>query len=115
MTYKGSCHCGRTTYDVEGEIDQVIECNCSICTKKGYLLWFVPETSLHMHSPIGNLSTYTFNKHRIRHAFCPTCGAAPFGSATDRKGHPMAAINVRCLEGVDPKSLKIVPVDGRSR
>ena len=45
---------------------------------------------------------------------CPTCGAAPFGMATDRKGSPIAAINVRCLEGVDLSSLKRVPYDGRS-
>jgi len=114
MAYNGSCHCGKTTYDVEGEIDQVIECNCSICSKKGYLLWFVPRASLAMHSPIENLSTYTFNKHHIQHAFCPDCGAAPFGIGMDRKGNPIAAINVRCLEGVDLAALKRVPYDGRS-
>lgn len=37
MNYKGGCHCGRIAFDVEGEIDQVMECNCSICTKRGYL------------------------------------------------------------------------------
>jgi hypothetical protein len=114
MGYQGSCHCGKTTYDVDGEIDQVIECNCSICSKKGYLLWFVPEASLHMHSPRDALSTYTFNKHRIRHQFCPSCGAAPFGMGTDQKGNAIAAINVRCLEGVDLAGLKRVPYDGRS-
>jgi hypothetical protein len=114
MAYKGSCHCGKTTYDVDGEIDQVIECNCSICSKKGYLLWFVPRTSLRMHSPAADLSTYMFNKHRIQHAFCPACGAAPFGMGTDRKGDPFAAINVRCLEGVELSGLKRVPYDGRS-
>ena len=114
MAYQGSCHCGKTTYDVDGEIGQVIECNCSICTKKGYLLWFVPRTSVAMHSPVENLSTYRFNKHQIEHRFCPDCGAAPFGVGNDRQGNPMTAINVRCLEGVDLASLKRVPYDGRS-
>ena len=114
MAYQGSCHCGKTTYDVEGEIDQVIESNCSICTKKGYLLWFVPQTSLTMRSSAEDLSTYVFNKHHIRHSFCPTCGAATFGVGTDRKGRAIAAINVRCLQGVDLAGLKRVPYDGRS-
>ncbi|HET7923998.1 MAG TPA: GFA family protein [Rhodanobacteraceae bacterium] len=114
MAYKGSCHCGKTTYDVDGEIEQVIECNCSVCSKKGYLLWFVPRVSLRLHSPIEDLATYTFNKHHIKHEFCPTCGAAPFGIGTDRQGNPMAAINVRCLEGLDLSGLKRVPYDGRS-
>lgn len=114
MAYKGSCHCGNTTYDVDGEIEQVIECNCSICTKKGYLLWFVPRASLHVHSQVEDLSTYTFNKHHIQHRFCAACGAAPFGMGADHQGNPVAAINVRCLEGVDLAALKRVPYDGRS-
>jgi hypothetical protein len=114
MAYKGSCHCGKTTYGVDGDIEQVIECNCSICSTKGYHFWFVPRANLHLHSPLEDLSTYTFNKHHIKHEFCPTCGVAPFGMATDRQGNPMAAINVRCLEGVDLAALKRVPYDGRS-
>ena len=38
-TYKGSCHCGLVQFEVRKEtpIDTLIECNCSICTKKGIL------------------------------------------------------------------------------
>ena len=113
MAYKGGCHCGNIAFEVDGEIDQVIECNCSICSKRGSLLWFVPSSSVHFASE-PKLSTYTFNKHRIRHRFCPTCGVAPFGFGTDSKGNETAAMNVRCFEGVDPSTLKIVPFDGRS-
>jgi hypothetical protein len=114
MAYKGSCHCGKVAYDVDGEIDQVTQCNCSICTKRGYLFWFVPRANLHLQSAESDLSTYTFNRHNIQHKFCPTCGVAPFGLGTDGKGNAMAALNVRCLEGVDPAALKIVAFDGRS-
>jgi hypothetical protein len=55
-----------------------------------------------------------FNKHRIRHYFCPICGAAPFGLGSDGKGNEMAAVNVRCLDQVDVSALKVVPFDGRS-
>ena len=58
--------------------------------------------------------SYTFKTGRVRHHFCPTCGCAPFGVGTDRKGEASAAINVRCLEGVDFSALKVVPFDGRS-
>jgi len=61
-----------------------------------------------------DLATYTFNKHVIKHHFCPRCGGAPFGFGTDPSGTATAAINVRCLEGVEPASLKVVQVDGRS-
>lgn len=114
MSYTGGCHCGRISFDVDGEIDQVIECNCSICSKRGYLLWFVPRSSLHLGMPEADASVYTFNQHRIRHHFCPTCGVAPFGLGADGKGNEMAAMNVRCLRDVDPATLKTVPFDGRS-
>ena len=65
MPHSGSCHCGKISYEVEGEIDQVIECNCSHCSRKGYLLWFVPRDSLRFRSGAEELATYTFNKrHR---------------------------------------------------
>jgi hypothetical protein len=114
MKYNGSCHCGRTAFEVEGDLQQAMECNCSHCSRKGYLLWFVPREKLRLATPESNLSTYTFNKHVIQHRFCPTCGAAPFGLGTGPSG-PTAAINVRCLEGVELATLKRVPFDGRSR
>ena len=114
MVHQGGCHCGKVSYTVDGDIDQVIQCNCSICAKRGYLLWFVSRSSLHPNIDPEDLSTYTFNKHRIRHYFCPTCGVAPFGIGLDGSGREMVAVNVRCLENVDPATLKTVPFDGRS-
>ncbi len=114
MRYKGSCHCRQISYSVEGDLEQVMECNCSHCSRKGYLLWFVARSRLDLAGPESALATYTFNKHAIRHHFCPKCGCAPFGFGTDRSGAATAAINVRCLEGVDLPALRKVPVDGRS-
>jgi hypothetical protein len=114
MAYTGGCHCGKIAFEVDGEIDQVLACNCSICSKRGSLLWFVPRASLHLETPEAALSTYTFNRHSIKHHFCAVCGVAPFASIIDSKGNAMAAMNARCLEGVDPASLKTVQYDGRS-
>ena len=57
MTYKGGCHCGRIGFEVEGDIEQVVECNCSICSKRGYLLWFVPQEQLRLATPQADLAT----------------------------------------------------------
>src|SRR5262249_37028875 len=114
MGYKGGCHCGQISFEVEGNLEQAIECNCSHCSRKGYLLWFVPRAQLKLRTPAAGLGTYPFNKHVIKHHFCPNCGCAPFGFGKDRSGAATAAINVRCLEGLDLASLKKVPVDGRS-
>ncbi len=91
-----------------------MECNCSHCSRKGYLLWFVPRSQFKQLTSEAGLATYTFNKHVITHHFCPQCGCAPFATGKDRSGAATAAINVRCLEGVELSSLKKVPVDGRS-
>ena len=114
MAYRGSCHCGRIAFEVEGEPGQVVECNCSHCSRKGYLLWFVPRERLRLLTPQSELATYTFNRHVIHHHFCPRCGCAPFGLGLDPAGQATAAINVRCLENVDLGALARVPFDGRS-
>lgn len=115
MTHRGSCHCGQVRFEVQGEFDSVIECNCTHCSRKGYLLWFVPRESVRFKSGESELATYTFNTHRIRHHFCPVCGVAPFGFGEHPPGTPVAAVNVRCLENVDLGALEVMHVDGRSR
>lgn len=114
MIYKGGCHCGRIAFEVEGEPSQVMDCNCSLCSRKGSLLWFVPRDKLRLLTPEENVSTYTFNKHTIKHRFCSICGIHPFGEGADPSGNRMAAVNVRCLEGVDFGSLPVKHFDGRS-
>jgi hypothetical protein len=115
MNYKGSCHCGKVAFEVEGEIAGVMSCNCSICQRKGSLMWFVPREKLRLLTPDENASTYTFNKHVIKHRFCPTCGMHPYGEGTDPKGNRIAAINVRCLEGIELSSVPVTHFDGRSK
>lgn len=113
MIYRGSCHCGRVAFEVEGELEQVMDCNCSICSRKGALLWFVPQEQFRVTGE-ENLRTYTFGSGQIRHRFCATCGIHPFGEGTDPSGKRIAAINARCLEGVDLASLRVEHFDGRA-
>jgi hypothetical protein len=113
--YTGSCHCGRVAFEVHGTFSDAKECNCSHCSRKGYLLWFVPREALRLKSGEGEYATYRFNKHVINHHFCPSCGCAPFATGKAPSGVATAAINVRCLEGVDLAAVKRIPMDGRSR
>lgn len=113
MKYQGSCHCGQIAFSVEGDIPEVMSCNCSICQRKGTLMWFVPRSAMRLLTPREKMSTYTFNKHVIKHHFCPTCGIHPFGEGASPTGQEMAAINVRCLEDVDLSALTIKHYNGR--
>jgi len=114
MIYKGSCHCGKVAFEAEGEIKGAMACNCSICQRKGTLLWFVPRDRLKLLTSEAALATYTFNKHAIKHHFCPVCGIHPYGEATDPKGNAMAAINIRCLENIDLAAIPVQHFDGRA-
>ena len=109
----GGCHCGRVRFEVIAPSRlSVAECNCSMCSRKGSLLGFVPRENLKLLTPESEMSTYLFNKHIIRHHFCKTCGIHPLAEAKDRAGKPSAAINLRCLENFDLGALKIKKFNG---
>jgi hypothetical protein len=93
----------------------VIECNCSICSRRGHLLTFVSPDKFELLSGADATTDYQFNKHVIHHLFCSTCGVGSYAWGTRADGTKHHALNVRCLEGVDLKSLTITPVDGKSR
>lgn len=115
MKYTGSCHCGKVKFEVEGQVDSGLACNCSMCRRKGSLLWFAPMEKFKRLTPESNEKVYLFNKHVIKHHFCPECGIHPFAEAKDPKGNPTAAINLRCLEDFDLDSVPVKHYDGASK
>ena len=115
QTYTGGCHCGRVRFRVTADLDRVSECNCSMCSKKGHLLTFVSTDHFKLLSGEQALTDYLFNKKRIHHLFCSTCGIESFARAVAPGGAEMIALNVRCLDGIDLDLLTVKKVDGRSR
>lgn len=112
MIYKGSCHCGAVIFEVEAlEHLEVEDCNCSICTKTGFLHLIVPLSKFELISGGDKLETYTFNTGVAKHTFCKACGVKPF--YTPRSNPSGIDINVRCLNP-HPKSMNIVKFDGKN-
>lgn len=81
----------------------------------GFVLAFTPRENFRLKSGEGDLTEYLFNKKTIRHLFCSTCGVESFAYGKMPDGSLIAAINVNCLDGVDPRKLRSKHVDGRSR
>jgi len=110
--YTGSCHCGRIQFEVTTNLSRASECNCSICSKKGYVHHMVPAERFRLVSGAEDLETYQFGTFTARHLFCRYCGIAPF--YRPRADPTKYMINVRCLDGVDLGTLRIEKFDGRS-
>jgi hypothetical protein len=111
-TREGGCHCGRVRFRVRDDLSHVTECNCSICTKKGFLHLIVPRDRFELLCGESELTTYRFNSGVAQHHFCRTCGIHSF--YVPRSDPEKIDVNVRCLEGVDLASLRIIPFDGRN-
>jgi hypothetical protein len=113
-TYTGSCHCGSVRFEATTDLAKVTACNCSICSRAGWLLVFVPASQFKLISGEESLTDYQFGKKRIHHPFCKTCGVHAFSHGASSSGAEMRSVNVRCLEGVDYASIPVSNFDGRS-
>ena len=109
--YEGGCHCGRVRFRVTAGLDRVTECNCSICTKKGFLHLIVQPEQFELLSGKDDLATYQFNTNVARHTFCKVCGIHPF--YVPRSDPDKIDVNVRCLDGIDMSTVTVRPFDGR--
>lgn len=110
MIYRGSCHCQAITFEVEAPEEVEVErCNCSICTKSGYLHLIVPLSKFKLLSGQEQITTYRFNSGIAKHTFCKICGIKPF--YTPRSNPDGMDINVNCL-AIRPAKLNIVDFDG---
>ena len=110
-TYEGGCHCGRVKFRVQGDLERVSVCNCSICTMKGIIHMEVSREGFELLRGDDALSTYTFGTEVAKHTFCRHCGIHSF--YTPRSRPDGFSVNVRCLEGVDLGSLHPSLFDGQ--
>ncbi|MBK4729069.1 GFA family protein [Oxynema sp. CENA135] len=112
QTYEGGCHCGAIRFRVVVNRHEAVDCNCSICTKKGFLHLIVPSEQFTLLRGEEMLQTYTFNTEIAKHKFCKKCGIHPFYIP---RSHPdRVDVNVRCLDGNVISKFKIVPFNGQN-
>ncbi|HET9958945.1 MAG TPA: GFA family protein [Polyangiaceae bacterium] len=112
-TYRGSCHCGRVRFEVTAEISRASACNCSICSRTGWLMTSVPAAQFKLVAGADAQTDYQFGKRTMHHLFCRTCGIRAFGKyvADDQES---IIVNLRCLEGLDVGALEVETFDGKS-
>jgi hypothetical protein len=112
ITHGGGCHCGQVRYEVRAPATiTVSQCNCSICSKSGYLGLIVPKDRFKLLRGEDSLSTYTFNTGVAKHYFCSRCGIKSFYVP---RSHPDGInVNARCLDPGTVVNMTIKPFNGR--
>jgi len=109
-TYKANCHCGQVklTFTIPKPLEEseVCRCNCSICTKSGYILVYPKREDVAFTAGEATLSEYRFGKKNKPHKFCPNCGTSMFidfkdaldewnaGRGAEEKQRQFIALNV---------------------
>ncbi len=112
FNFHGSCHCGAVNFVVKApERVEVEDCNCSICSKSGFLHLIVPLDHFTLIDGRESLSTYRFNSGVAEHYFCKVCGVKPF--YVPRSNPDGMDVNLRCLER-QPAQVDIVAFDGQN-
>jgi hypothetical protein len=89
----------------------VFECNCSICSKSGYLHLIVPKSRFRLLQGEEFLTTYGFNTNVAKHLFCTVCGIKSF--YVPRSYPDGYSVNARCLDAGTVEALATEPFNGR--
>lgn len=120
MKIKGSCHCGATAFEVSAVPENVTQCTCSFCSKRGALWAYYTPSQFRLATPATNLSTYRWGSKTIKHHFCGTCGCGTFTETPDWStgepdfDNPKVSVNARLFDDFDLGAVEVVVIDGKN-
>ena len=108
---EGGCHCGAVRFRIRVRDNNALECNCSVCAKKGFVNLICAADDFELLSGEEDLALYQFNTKTAEHRFCRRCGIHPF---TRPRSHPDGYdVNARCLDD-GYEFLTVRPFDGQN-
>ena len=100
MLYNLKCHCGLVQIQVETDLSNIKQCNCSICKRKNAKMNLISRDSIKKIKGEENLCYYQFNTMKAKHFFCKTCGIY---THHNRRSDPNGVgINIGCIDEIDP-------------
>ena len=120
MPVAGSCHCGRTKFEVAEAPDSLTRCTCSFCSKRGGLWAYYTPAQFRLLTPIAGVATYAWRSRTAKHHFCATCGCGTYTDTPDYStgkadfDNPKVTINARLLDDFDLDAVPVTVIDGRN-
>ncbi len=111
MPHRLSCHCNAIRLEVDAELTDLRQCNCSTCRRFGAIHWYVDSKHVTLLEESKALTAYAWRFVHEQHCFCPTCGASVMRTGY-RNG--VVAINACLVEEVDVFALEVGRFDGRN-
>ena len=96
MLIHGSCHCGAVRIEVPSAPDWIGSCNCSLCTKLGWLVAYYPDDGSVRVS--GETMPYIWGDRMIAIRHCPACGCGTHWDSTG-ESYGRVGVNARLLDG----------------
>ena len=111
MKYTGSCHCGSIKFEIDSDLEKIVQCNCSICIKRNAKMIMIPKENFKLLEGLENLSLYQFNTEIAKHFFCKKCCIY---THHNRKSDPNGmGVNLGCIDDVDPMEFAVIQFDGK--
>jgi hypothetical protein len=122
MLIKGSCHCGKTAFEIDGEIShELTRCTCSFCSKRGHLYAYYEPSQFRLTTPTSNAAVYRWNSKLVAHHFCAFCGCGTFSDSPafqpdgswDGKTRRIG-VNARLFDDFNAAEASVTVVDGKN-
>jgi hypothetical protein len=118
----GSCHCGKTAFEIDGEIpSRLTRCTCSFCAKRGTLYAYYEPAQFRLTTPTIDVATYRWQTKKVAHNFCATCGCGTFSDSPDFKPDGSwdgttrrIGVNARLFPDFDAASAPVEVIDGKN-
>lgn len=118
--YRGSCLCGKVSFEVEADLAKgSSRCDCVLCTKVRNWSVTVKPDAFQLKSGEGDLSPFQRSAESPNHfPFCKHCGVRThsYGDIPEIGG-PFVSVMLSSLDGVSPGELVEGPItycDGRN-
>ena len=122
MTVTGSCHCGKTTFSIAGEIPaKLTRCTCSFCSKRGALWAYYEPAQFQVTTPLTDDAAYRWHTKLVAHHFCPVCGCGTFTDSPAfepdgswDKTTRRIGVNARLFDDFDAAMAPVAVIDGKN-